>query len=81
MVTDTLRGSKIYGEGRTDDNELICPVEGCKTIIHGWTGLDELQNLRKHMARKHRRNVDTGDALTIRHNSEHGVPTTEGLTV
>jgi hypothetical protein len=62
---------------------LKCPVEGCKTIIHGMTGLQELSKLSAHMKRKHGRGdgYNVIEATVFRDMSERGVQTKEGLLI
>jgi hypothetical protein len=63
------------------DEGLKCPVEGCRKVIHGMTGLDELQKLSTHMKRVHGRGdgYNVFDAMTFRDMSENNVQTKEGL--
>ena len=45
---------------------LICDVPGCGAVIPGMTGLIELQNLRKHMGKKHKQSWNMEEALEER---------------
>lgn len=65
------------------DNGLKCPVEGCKTVIHGMTGFQELEKLAKHMRKRHGRGdgFNIFDAMTFRDMSENNVKTKENLLV
>lgn len=51
---------------------LQCGVAGCGRAIRGMTGLQEIQNLRKHVSRKHKVGLDTSAALEWRTRFEEG---------
>jgi len=45
---------------------LRCQVPGCNRVIKGMTGLQELQNLIKHMGKEHLLRLDMNAALEWR---------------
>ena len=49
---------------------LKCPVPGCKKIIRGMTGLQELQKLRSHYERAHLARITMEEALELRRRIE-----------
>lgn len=55
---------------RDDRDRLICPIlsngKPCNAKITGLTGLQELQNLGKHLLRKHRTKYALDSLLEIR---------------
>lgn len=56
----------IEKEQRDRFDNLICPFPGCKSVIIALTGLQELDKLRKHFKRKHRKAMNLEDALNLR---------------
>jgi hypothetical protein len=48
------------------DSGLKCTVPGCRVTIHAWTGLQELEKLRKHMRKAHLANWDFNQTLENR---------------
>ena len=56
------------------DTRLYCLVDGCRkrTHIRGMTGLQELENLRKHLAKAHQMRLDMSQALEVREKFERG---------
>lgn len=51
---------------------MNCTVKGCRGTIRGMTGLQELDKLRKHFARKHKVALSMGEALEVRIDVEEG---------
>lgn len=49
---------------------MKCPHVGCKSIINGMTGLQEIERLMTHYKRKHKKYVDMRTALEIRSMAE-----------
>lgn len=45
---------------------LKCHVPGCKKVIHAFTGLQELDKLRKHMLKAHNANWNMNETLENR---------------
>lgn len=45
---------------------LRCRVPGCKAIITGVTGLDEIMKLRQHFKRSHLSELTPSEALELR---------------
>lgn len=54
---------------------MKCPIEGCNAEINGMTGLMELDNLNKHMNRKHRKkkSLNVFEAMVLRDHADEGV--------
>jgi len=57
----------IEKEQRDDAGNLKCPYPGCKHIIRAFTGLQELNKMQSHFARKHDKRMNLNDALEVRH--------------
>ena len=57
----------IEQEQRDEFGNLKCPYPGCKTVIQALTGLQELQKMRQHFNRKHRKKLTLEEALNVRH--------------
>jgi hypothetical protein len=55
---------------RTADDGLRCEVPGCRTTIHAFTGLQELQKLIQHYWRAHHARLSMTDALELRSRME-----------
>ena len=55
MDMATALEARAMNEQRDEHNNLICPFIGCSTVIRALTGLQELQKMRQHFNRKHRR--------------------------
>lgn len=53
MTLDEALSARAMNEERDELDRLICPHIGCKTKITAMTGLQELNKLRTHWARKH----------------------------
>jgi len=53
MAFDTALEVRAMNEQRDEYDNLICPYDGCKTVIRALTGLQELNKMRQHFARKH----------------------------
>ena len=51
---------------------MNCTVKGCQGIIRGMTGLQELDNLRKHFRKAHKLALSMGEALEVRVDVEDG---------
>ena len=51
---------------------MNCTVKGCRGVIRGMTGLQELDNLRKHFARVHKLALSPREALEVRVDVENG---------
>lgn len=53
-------------EARDRFDNLKCQVPGCKAVIRALTGLQELEKLRKHMAKAHYAKKNLIEALKTR---------------
>lgn len=54
MDMGTALEARAMNEQRDKSGNLICPHMSCNTVIRALTGLQELQKMRQHFARKHR---------------------------
>lgn len=55
------------GAGARDDFDgLRCQVPGCRHVVRAFTGLQELDKMRKHLARAHLAKITPGEALELR---------------
>jgi hypothetical protein len=52
--------------GRDRIGGLRCPAPNCKTVIHAFTGLQELNKLQAHWRRKHGETLSLDAALELR---------------
>ena len=51
---------------RTATGDLKCQVRGCKIVLRGATGFQELERLIGHFRRAHLSNITLREALEIR---------------
>lgn len=53
-------------EARDRFDRLLCQVPGCRAKITAMTGLQEIQELQRHMWRVHLANLTMNEALELR---------------
>lgn len=56
----------IVAHGRDSRGRLVCQWDDCGRPIGGLTGLDEIMNMRAHLAEHHDQSLDTLAALNLR---------------